>query len=161
MSTLYMLIGVPGSGKTYWAGNNLVRGTYYLLSTDAYIELEAQRVFKTYNDIFQSHIKIATERMNAFAESVFVDGFDDGRDIIWDQTNLTVKSRKAKLSMVPAKFKKVAVYFKTPNAEEHERRLKSRPGKTIPHNVLNNMIKSIEPPTKEEGFDEIIIVNGE
>jgi predicted kinase len=79
-------------------------------------------------------------------------------DILWDQTNLTKKSRKGKLLQVPPHYTKVAVFFSIPNLEELQRRLDSRAGKTIPRHVVADMIKSLEEPSLEEGFDLIVKV---
>jgi tRNA uridine 5-carbamoylmethylation protein Kti12 len=79
--------------------------------------------------------------------------------VIWDQTNLTVKSRRRKLSMFDSsRWTKFAVSF-VPSKEEWQRRLNKRKeetGKTIPEYVLDEMSKSYEPPMVAEGFDQIL-----
>ena len=40
--------------------------------------------------------------------------------------------------------------------DELKSRLASRPGKTIPANVVMGMISQLEEPTKDEGFNVII-----
>jgi hypothetical protein len=54
-------------------------------------------------------------------------------------------------------YYKIAVVFKTPDPAELERRLNSRPGKNIPKHVQASMADQLNnnPPTLEEGFDEI------
>jgi hypothetical protein len=47
--------------------------------------------------------------------------------------------------------------FKTPDPLELVIRLKNRPGKNVPQNVINDMISGFEQPTIEEGFNEIWI----
>jgi predicted kinase len=76
-----------------------------------------------------------------------------GKDIIWDQTNTGRKSRKAKLAMAPG-YHKIAVVFATPEKEEWQRRINSRPGKMIPEGVLKAMATGLQLPTEDE-FDEI------
>lgn len=150
MPTLYMLIGVPGSGKTTWIKNN--KHDAVVASTDLYIERYAMKTGKTYNDMFKELISVATDQMNkdvAYA-------VQSNKDIIWDQTNLTAKSRKSKLSKIPKNYRKVAVYFPVP--PDLRDRLASRPGKTIPDPVILSMINQLQAPTKEEGFDEIVAV---
>ena len=44
--------------------------------------------------------------------------------------------------------------FSTPDPEEHARRLE-RPGKSIPAEIVESMIKTFEMPTEQEGFKEI------
>ena len=148
MPTLYMLIGVPGSGKTTWIKNN--KHDAVVASTDLYIERYAMKTGKTYNDMFKELIGAATDQMNKdVAHAV-----QEKKDIIWDQTNLTAKSRKSKLSKIPKDYRKVAVFFPVPS--DLRDRLASRPGKTIPDPVILSMINQLQPPTKEEGFDEIV-----
>jgi predicted kinase len=150
MPTLYMLVGVPGSGKTTWIKNN--KHDAVVLSTDNYIERAAEKHGKTYSEVFQDTIGYATEQM----EKDLLQAVRNERDIIWDQTNLTAKARKSKLSRVPKSYKKVGVYFSVP--QDLRDRLASRPGKTIPEPVILSMINQLQPPTKEEGFDEILAV---
>jgi predicted kinase len=76
------------------------------------------------------------------------------RDIIWDQTSTTVKSRARKFNML-TDYEHIAVVFKTPEHTELMRRLMGRPGKEIPDHVIASMIASWEDPTEEEGFKEI------
>ena len=82
----------------------------------------------------------------------------DGADIVWDQTNLVPKSRANKLAQIPKNYRKVAVYFTTPDTKELDRRLANRPGKTIPAHVITSMVSQLQPPTAAEGFDEVITV---
>lgn len=150
MPTLYMLIGVPGSGKTTWIKNN--KHNAVVLSTDDKIEAEAERSGKTYSEVFQDTIKQATVEMHRdLAKAI-----GERRDIIWDQTNITRKSRKSKLSQIPKDYHKVAVFFSVP--PDLRERLASRPGKIIPEPVILSMINQLEPPTKEEGFNEIVAI---
>lgn len=150
MATIYMLVGVPGSGKSTWVKNN--EHDAVVLSTDNYIERAAEKQGKTYSEVFQDTIGYATDQM----EKDLIQAVRKERDIIWDQTNLTAKARKGKLSRIPKSYKKVAVYFTTP--QDLRDRLASRPGKTIPEPVIISMINQLQPPTKEEGFDEVVAV---
>jgi len=153
MPTLYMLIGVPASGKSTWLAKQDLSNAS-VLSTDNYIEAAAKTFGKTYNDVFKDEIKNATSNMDI----LLIDAIAMNDDIYWDQTNLTIKSRKGKLMRIPDGYRKVAVVFPTPDKKEWERRLNSRPGKTIPKNILANMVNSLEMPDKSEGFDEIVVV---
>jgi predicted kinase len=80
---------------------------------------------------------------------------EDGKSIIWDQTNLTKKQRREKLKHIPDTYKKTAVYFVV-SLETALKRNTQRPGKVIPPEVLERMVKEYELPTNEEGFDTII-----
>lgn len=145
--TLYMLIGVPGSGKTTWIRNH--KHDAVVLSTDDKIEAEAERSGKTYSEVFHDTIKHATSQM----QDDMIRAVRERRDIIWDQTNITAKSRRGKLSQIPKDYRKVAVFFPVP--PDLRERLAGRPGKNIPEPVVLSMINQLEPPSKSEGFDEI------
>lgn len=150
MPTAYILVGVPGSGKSTWIKNQNWARNCVTASTDNYIEAVAKRVGKTYSEVFDAHMSDAVEDM----ASVVVAAREAGRDIIWDQTSTTVNSRKKKFKMLPG-YKMIAVVFKTPEEDEWKRRLDSRPGKHIPDHVLKSMSENFEMPTLEEGFHEI------
>lgn len=153
MPTLWMLVGVPASGKTTWLRNSDIDwNKTVLLSTDNIIEREAAMLGKTYNDVFSQVIKPATREMNQRLRNAVA----NNKDIVWDQTNLTASSRRSKLEKIPDTYHKVAVYFPVPAGAEWQRRLASRPGKIIPQHILVNMGQGFTMPSQAEGFDEII-----
>ena len=149
MPRLYMLVGVPGSGKSTWIRSR--NHDAVIASTDDKIEAAAAAQGLTYDAVFESEFKAA----NAALREDVKQAVKDQRDIIWDQTNLTAKSRRSKLGQVPKHYERIALYFPTPDGEELARRLASRVGKTIPVHVMASMIASLEPPVPSEGFDEI------
>lgn len=159
MPSLYLLVGVPGSGKSTWIKNQFDQGffnkdTHVVISTDDYIERYARALGKTYNEVFEEAIDLATTEANrSLDNAVALD-----RHIIWDQTNTTVKARARKINRVPNSYTKLALVFKTPDDAELKRRLESRPGKVIPRRVMHQMKKGFEFPTVEEGFYEVLHV---
>jgi len=150
MPTLYVLVGVPGSGKSTWINAQDWAKDCAIVSTDQYVEAYARSVNKTYSEVFKEFMPKAVDLM---AQAV-VDARSARRDIIWDQTSVTLSSRKKKFVMLPD-YRKIAVVFRTPETTELDRRLKSRPGKDIPAEVVQQMIDNYDPPTEDEGFDEI------
>ena len=155
MTNFYMLIGVPASGKsTFLQKRGIPNANSMVVSSDYHIDNYASLCNRTYNSVFKEYVKTAHKLM--YQDLKF--GLDNKLDIYWDQTNLTVKSRKDKLVKIPDDYRKIAVYFVNPTQHEHKRRLASRPGKTIPQNILDNMLESIQYPTYDEGFDEIWFV---
>lgn len=146
----YQLIGVPGSGKSTWFNDqDWVENCAYI-STDKFVEEYAQSVGKTYNEVFKSYMPTA---VNLMVEEV-KKARNKGQDIVWDQTSVSVKSRKRKFKLLPD-YEHIAVVFKTPDEAELARRLGNRPGKNIPKHIMDSMIENLEIPTLEEGFKEI------
>ena len=150
MPTCYQLVGVPGSGKSTWVENQDWALPCAWISTDKWVEIYAKEIGKTYSEVFTDFMPIAVDLM---AREV-VAAREISRDVIWDQTSTTVKSRAKKFAMLPD-YEHVAVVFKTPEHTELMRRLMNRPGKEIPDHVIASMITSWEDPTEEEGFKQI------
>ena len=152
MTMLYVLVGVPGSGKTTWIGHQKFDwDKTVIVSTDNFVEQYARSVDKTYNEVFKDYMPTAVNKMAEQARKAF----KEGKVVVWDQTSTSVGSRAKKLRMAPEDYTKIAVVFETPRAELHAKFL-DRPGKTIPHEVMQSMIDRFEYPTVEEGFDRII-----
>ena len=150
MSKCYQLVGVPASGKSTWIKNQDWALGLTVVSTDAFVEDYARAQGKTYSEVFEEYMPTAVTLM---VEQV-VRAREHGHTIIWDQTSTTVASRAKKFRMLPD-YEHIAVVFQTPDEEEHQRRLKTRPGKVIPEAVLFDMVWNFEMPTEEEGFKEI------
>jgi predicted kinase len=134
--------------------NKLKKISYWenavVLSTDAYIEKVAQEHNTTYNEIFEDCISEATRQL----ELAFIEAKDKGKNIIWDQTNLSVKARKKKLAKLPSFYPRGVIYFDI-SLEEALRRNENREGKYIPKSVLKRMYHQFEIPTLEEDFDYV------
>lgn len=154
---LWMMIGVAAAGKSTVIERHLYKPGIIVISTDNIIENIAQACGTTYSDIFDK----VSSFVGKYSLQMVRDAINESKDIVWDQTNLTAKSRKKKLDMFPKHYYKVGVYVETPEISEIMRRndLRSKSGKFIPHNVLNNMIQSLEIPSHQEGFDEIWLVD--
>lgn len=159
MPELVMLCGIPTSGKSTYV-EKLKKLDYWkdavVLSTDNYIEQYAKNVGQTYNEVFDDIIPDATREL----ELQFNMAKDKGKNIIWDQTNLTVKTRKKKLTKIPSYYSRGIVYFQI-TLEEALERNKHREGKFIPESILKRMYHQFEVPTKEEEFDYIENVQSE
>ena len=159
MSELIMIIGIPCSGKSTYV-EKLKKIPYWenavVLSTDNYIEKESQRMGLTYNQIFDDVIGDATRELELQLNMAK----DKGKNLIWDQTNLSVKSRRKKLLKLPSYYRRSAVYFEV-SLEEALERNKHREGKFIPESILKRMYHQFEIPTRNEDFDYVECVNDE
>jgi len=152
MSKLYVLVGVPASGKTTWINNQNWIDDCVLVSTDDFVEAYAKECGLTYSEVFDEYMPTAVELM---LDKVVL-ARELGKDIIWDQTSCSIATRAKKVRMLPDYYK-IAVVFQTPSTSELKQRLESRTGKNVPWGVVSEMAQKleVEPPSKEEGFDEI------
>lgn len=154
MPKAYILVGVPGAGKSTWVNQQEWSKDCAYISTDKLVEAYARSVGMTYSEVFDEFMPKAVKMMAAEV----VEARESGRDIIWDQTSCTIKTRARKFNMLPD-YEMIAVVFRTPDSEELDRRLNSRPGKHIPKHVMKSMMENWEEPTEDEGFDKIIYVS--
>jgi predicted kinase len=116
---------------------------YTHLSTDAYIEQVAKLQNKTYNDVWKDTIK---EAAKVFYGMMCI-AATTNKNVIIDQTNLTVQTRKLKIDLFK-NHEPTIVFFNTPMELIKERNC--RPGKHIPDYVISSMAKSLQIPTEEE-----------
>ena len=150
MPKCYQLIGVPASGKSTWIkSQHWTEGMEYI-STDHHVHEYAKQQGKTYREVFEEYMPQAVELM---AKEV-VAAREAGRDVLWDQTSITVKSRARKFNMLPDHWH-IAVVFQSPAIEVLKERLARRVEQPIPWEVVQRMIDNFEYPTDEEGFKEI------
>jgi predicted kinase len=147
---VYVLVGVPGSGKSTWIAQQEWARDCVVVSTDHWIEVFARELGRTYSEVFELFMPAAVRAMSAQVALAQ----QQGRDIVWDQTSVSVASRAKKFASLPD-YEHVAVVFATPEPEELTRRLAQRPGKIVPESVVQHMISTFEPPTEFEGYREI------
>ena len=147
---VYVLVGVPGSGKSTWIAQQDWARDCSIVSTDHWIEVFARELGRTYSEVFDLFMPAAVRAMSAQVALAQ----QQGRDIVWDQTSVSVASRAKKFASLPD-YEHVAVVFATPEPAELARRLAQRPGKVIPESVVQHMINTFELPTESEGYREI------
>jgi predicted kinase len=155
MPKAYILVGIPGSGKSTWIENQSFDKTQTaIVSTDIHVERYASELGKTYSEVFKDFMPTA---VNLMVDDV-LDAVENNLDIVWDQTSTTVLTRAKKFRMLPKHYEMIAVVFPTPDDLELSRRLNNRPGKIIPQEVIDSMKSQFEEPSEQEGFDKIIFV---
>lgn len=149
-----MGVGIPGSGKSTFLRQYGLTLDHTYLSTDAYIENEAALKGKTYNEVFAGFIKEADKDMRSKLEQAV----KSRRSIIWDQTNLTIGSRRKKLANIPKEYYKIAMVFvTTPETIIQTNEERKKIGRAIPQTLLETMIGQFQMPTMEEGFDAVMV----
>lgn len=149
---IVVLCGLPASGKSTFA--SLFDGKFTIISTDRIIDGWAESAGVTYDAVWESSIKDATKLANI----QFNGALAQNHSIVWDQTNLSVKKRRSILSRVPDNYRKVAIFVQCPE-DVRQKRLASRPGKTIPEDVDAQMRNRLAEPVLDEGFDKVFTVH--
>ena len=147
MSTIYVTIGMPGSGKSHWAETHKEELNAVVHSSDS-IRAELGDV----NDQSKNELvfKILHQRIK--------DDLRAGKNVIWDSTNLNRKRRIHFLNneLRDISCEKICVLFATPweqclaNNFARDRQ--------VPEEVLCRMYKSFEVPGYAEQWDDIQIV---
>ena len=142
MAELNIMIGFPGSGKSNYAKKYLlINNSVYLSSDDIRIELYGFED-QTHNDVVFETMKKRT--LNALR---------DGKDVIYDATNLSKKRRSGIISEARKLSAQINAYLCcTPINIILERNI-TRVERQLPWDKLVQMIQSIEPPMYYEGFD--------
>lgn len=160
-----MLIGLAGSGKSTWR-NTFVKNfpNFQTFSTDDKIDAWGNDNNMNYSQAWKA-ISESTDpeiSMKHFEEEMFLgikEALEQRKNVIIDRTNMSVKTRKKFLDMVPKIYNRTAIVFNIPT-DELQKRLKKREeetGKSIPSFVLASMSKAYQEPTSEE-FDKIIFI---
>lgn len=142
MTILYLLSGIPGSGKTTLAH-----------------ELAEQHnaTVHSYDDFPGANTKASVDGSvkRAWMEAIRED-LQAGKSVVCDGLNLTVKERKELLAMVAdIPCKKVLVVKVVPLdvCLQRNRQRKER----LPDFVVEQSARKMEPPTDDEGWDVIYV----
>lgn len=153
MSNLWILCGIPGSGKSTWARTHMdkISDDVKYVSRDEIrfsIVKEDEEYFSKENEVFRK-----------FIEEI-KDGLINHKDTIADATHLNKASRNKLLRSLGSILKDCKVNTMVVNAsletalERNENRKDTRA--YVPPNVIKRMKSQFECPSEEEGFDKII-----
>ena len=156
--TLWILIGPPGVGKSFWTRKNAANAV--VASSDDIImrmSAEARNGEANYAEDFSKFIGPAGKEYDALVR----DTLAAGKDLVIDRTNMNAKSRRGPIAQAGDRYTKIAVVFIV-NDVEHKRRLAQRekePGnKRIGAHIVASMQANYQRPTLDEGFDKIVEV---
>lgn len=135
MTTLFIFCGCPASGKT-------------TLSKQIAKEYHAERI-----SFDERHYVRHSEMIPPILEAL-----NNGRNVVADSVFTYAKQRTAILEAVKdIPCKKVVVHMATP-LDECLRRNANRKNR-LPDFVVESFFQSLEKPTLEEGWDEIIAIS--
>ncbi len=137
----YMTMGIQASGKT----------------------TKAKEIAEQHNAIVHSYDDIVDFDDIKGTNKRWIDGMRkdllDGKSVVCDSTNLTVPSRKWILKQLDVPCKKTLVVMIVP-VEECLKRNASRDAK-VDEKIIKEAPKHIEPPSLDEGWDEVLVFREE
>ena len=144
---LILLVGIPGAGKTTYAKEyiELNPNTIHLSSDLIRAELYGNESIQgNPDDVFSLMQKRAIEALN------------NGKDVIYDATNITRKDRSGIIGICPKFVKIEAHIIWAPIGMCIERdTIRER---TVGKEVIDKMLKRFQSPFFDEGIDEIKII---
>ena len=147
--TIYTLVGLQGSGKSTYA--------IKLQSETSAVILNADTIRAEYPD--WDNEKVFNKLYRQLKELVI-----EGKDVILDNTNTTIKSRAPIFKTLKGiDCRKIAIIIATPYQRCVER-LSERnqlSGRQVPFEALRRYYEGFQIPFKEEGWDEIRVVQDE
>jgi predicted kinase len=152
MNKLYIMVGVPGSGKSHYAKTHF---------PDALrISLDDLRLM-LYGKAFDADQEgVITEVSTAFVDIVLNYAHRNNRDVVYDATNVSTRRRCVLIYKARNRhMSPIAVFIDTPRMVAFQRNVARL--NSVPADVLDNFIRILQPPTMTEGFDDIIVVKGE
>jgi predicted kinase len=150
-NTLYITVGLPGSGKSTYAKNFIKDKDVEYLSSD---ELRAiygkDETDQSVTSIVFGHIK---RKVDEFLK--------DGKNVLVDATSVNRKERSDYINTAKKYGAKVvAIVFKMERQGLIERNKKrgEQGGREVPTFVIDKMLAKFEEPSYDEGIDVIIYV---
>jgi tRNA uridine 5-carbamoylmethylation protein Kti12 len=158
MKTCFVMVGLPGSGKTTWRNTfvDLLKQrniSHYVISTDEIVEKHAEEKGIPYAAAWRTlKDKLENILLVQVVEAVKHDV------VIWDQTNLTMSKRRKIRGLIGKEYNFIAVDFfsGTPMdvvyARNNERKEK---GRSIATKVIQAMNQWGVRPTFKEGYSVI------
>ena len=148
-----IMVGLPGSGKSTVVRLINCCNQYAVMSLDDIIENYAAQVNKTYSDVFDEYNKRASIQLENNIDRAIV----NGKDIIFDQTNLSVYSRRRRIRELSNYTITAIVVTEQESVISDRLRIRGElTGKIIPDNVIAGMKSRFEFPSLSEGFNKII-----
>jgi gluconate kinase len=150
---IWFLIGPSGSGKSTVAKALSEKHSATIYSFDE-MRHRYYGADKDYLEVWEESCKDDTFKQRTLDE--FKSLIECKSDIIVDNINVTVKSRRRLLSQVPKTYKKIAVVFDT-DLTTMIMRQSTRSDKHLSERVVTEQFNALQKPEYPE-FDEIINV---
>jgi predicted kinase len=151
LPTFYMMVGVPGSGKSTTIKK--------IQSTSPNAVVICPDEYRKALGGSYSYFKEEPKIWNQMCPNDTNEVLADNQDVIFDATNVAPKRRKAVLKWLKVPARKVAVVVEVPLGTALKQNKMREPDKIVPDHVITNMFKSFVYPTESEGFDKVVDAN--
>lgn len=151
MSKLFLMCGIPGSGKSTWLQKNCGENDV-IVSRDAIrfsMLKDDEKYFAKENEVFAEFCKQISENLAA------------GHNVFADATHLNANSRKKVLDNVTGYDMVGAIAMDTSLTEALKRNNNRKGRERVPRGVIKRMATQFEFPDKTENFDVIDKIKGE
>lgn len=149
---LYVLVGLPGSGKTTYARRRLPNTIRISLD-----DLRLMMSGRTYDERYEPAVAAAG---TAALRAVLANARDWGMDVVFDATNVSRAWRERSLEVAAGTgIVPVAILIRCPLEVAIERNRRRR--FPVPEEVIRRFHDSLEEPSREEGFAEVFVVDSE
>lgn len=149
---VFIMCGIPGSGKSTWLIKQMQPKTDVCISRDNI----RFGLLNEDDDYFAYEDKVKEIFFNTIQEDT---ASGEWENIYIDATHLTPKARKQAMFCISKYCSVVAVSFEVPVDVAVERNAKRNGRALVPENVIRNMAASYKIPSLYEGFDEIWHIN--
>lgn len=164
MKKVYILIGLPGCGKSTWSDNKLKKSKFpnpptAVVSSDAIRgELYGdENVQGDPNVVFNTVKQRLADAVCGYYDNIILDATNlKKKDRIGIIKDLERRVRNSSKKTRDTEYEVIGVWFAVP-VDECQRRNSERK-RVVPKEVIDRMYKNFSPPGYEEGFDKIQIV---
>lgn len=141
MPTLYVLMGLPGAGKTTWATNQ--KNMVHVSSDKIRKELFGAELLHIFNKTVMGIFRVRVRK-----------ALLQGHDVIADTCHMTQRQRRQTLTAAPEGTRKILVYIDVSVKQAIRGDLKRK--RHVTPIVILVYKRRFERPKVDEGFDEII-----
>lgn len=146
MADLYMLCGIPGSGKSTWVKKHLDKFDKYVSRDEIRFSMvaEDEEYFSKETEVFKEYCSQITENLNK------------GYNVFADATHINKGSRKKLLDNISGFDNVFCIVIQNPleiTLKRNENRIGTRG--YVPKSVIRRMHYQFEFPTHKEGFKTI------